>query len=230
MIRKIFGMLLIFIFFIGNNSKASKNIGNTDLFDEILKNTQGKVIEYGVSTSFKIQGDIPESIHEILRNMNVQEIESEFRKNEDYIYIGFLNGSMSGNLTCSRDKNIYSITITSIDKNRTDNLKELKQKISQAVRTGGGALEFYEYLKIGLTGGDIKNINNKICGFLKTKGAVNLKTVKINNGFSTIAYTKAFDQIKNNGEGKFYDFNFAICNYTSGVYLILGTPEITTAY
>jgi len=55
-----------------------------------------------------------------------------------------------------------------------------------------------------------------------------IETVSINNGLSTVAYTKEYDEKVTNN--KLIDFNYAVCNYSSGRYIIIGTPEIITTY
>jgi hypothetical protein len=58
--------------------------------------------------------------------------------------------------------------------------------------------------------------------------ASNIGTVEIDNGYSTVAYTRKYPVMKN--DGKWIDFNYAVCSYSSGNYVIIGTPVIITTY
>jgi hypothetical protein len=75
---------------------------------------------------------------------------------------------------------------------------------------------------------DIYEVNEKIIKLLESHSTKNIETVNINNGLSTVAYTKNYDAMVNNN--KLIDFNYAVCNYSSGSYIIIGTPEIIITY
>lgn len=225
----LFILVFIVVFFISSNIKTIRVSGNVDYFSEILKNTKGKVVEYGVSTSFIASDNFFEKSYGVLKKLDVKENESKLEKNEDNYTIDFESGNISGDFISLQEGDHYVITISLVKKDSSINLNELKHNICKAVGSKNGTLKFYEYLKIALSDGNMKYMNNKICRYLKSNGAVNINTIEINDGFSTIAYTKAFDLFKDN-DNKPYDFNFALCSYSSGEYLILGTPEIIISY
>ena len=75
---------------------------------------------------------------------------------------------------------------------------------------------------------DIHVTNDRIIKVLISHGAKNIDTVSINNGLRTVPYTPKYDEVKINN--KLIDFNYAVCNYSCGRYIIIGTPEIITTY
>ena len=111
----------------------------------------------------------------------------------------------------------------------------LKKDLSNSIGNRGKNIKYFQYLKAKILVSstdsgvsDIYNINKTIINMLKTHGTENIETVSINNGLSTIAYTKKYENKVNNN--KLIDLNYAVCNYSSGRYIIIGTPEIITTY
>jgi hypothetical protein len=89
-------------------------------------------------------------------------------------------------------------------------------------------VKYYFYLKSKVKENNLSLVNDKINKILKNSGAKNIDTVEINKGFSTVAYTKRYETVKNNG--LLMDFNYAVTSYNSGNYIIIGTPTIKETY
>lgn len=201
----------------------------TDLFEEIINKTESNVMEYGVSASF-ITGDIDQkTLEDTLKIMgyynpstmsitikgNVHSI--DFKKGDTYGYIE----------SVKEDKATYT-TLYIKEKNIINNINILKNNVENALKKKYKNVKYFLYLKSELKQSDLTEVNNQIKTILKNNGAKVIDTVKINNGFSTVAYTKKYQAIKNNGY--LIDFNYAVTSYNSGNYIIIGTPIIKETY
>ena len=215
-----------------------------NLFDEILLQTKSKTVEYGLKTSFKAVEKPKEMCNYLIQSLglNNKEIKLNRSEDEDSYCIEFSGANIEGYIEGLKynseglkydDENNITINISKIGKE--NGLVSLKNKVRDSIGNRGKDIKYFQYLKakigdssanIGIE--DIYGINDGIIKLLKLRGAQNIETVSINNGLSTIAYTKKYDEkVINN---KLIDFNYAVCNYSSGRYIIIGTPEIIITY
>ncbi|MBU3127355.1 YwmB family TATA-box binding protein [Clostridium tagluense] len=208
-----------------------------NLFDEILVQTKGKTVEYGLKASFKTGEDPKTVCNYLIKNLQFDnsEIKSNNYENEDSYCIEFSSGSLKGYIEALKhnNENVITISISKID--NQNGLESLKNKISHAIPSRGEDIKYFQYLKAKILESSISEfnedtyaVNKRIIKILKSHGTCNIETVNINNGLSTIAYTKQYGSMVNNN--KLIDFNYAVCNYSSGRYIIIGTPEIITTY
>jgi hypothetical protein len=219
--------LMINLLFI--NSNAYPQDTNIDVFQNVLDKTNSQVEEFGVKTSFEIDGNGEETCVDILKDIGIYEKSSvNVMKNNEMYCLQFNNDDTSGYIESINFDNHNVVTVNISKKNNTNGLKELKKRIEDATKNRSKNMKFFQYVKAKLPYSDISNVNKDVVSILRKDKAENIDTVKINNGYSTVAYTKSYEPIKNNG--KFMDFNFAVCRYSSGNYLIIGTPVITTNY
>lgn len=207
-----------------------------NLFDEILIETKSKTVEFGLKATFKTEEEPKNLCNYLIKNLEFyNEIKLNIYENDDLYGIEFSSENFQGYIETIIYNNEDFITIN-ISKIANENgLESLKNKVSKSIGSRGQSIKYFQYLKakiienVGNTGKDsIYNVNQNIIKILKTHGTENIETVNINNGLSTIAYTKKYSSKVNNN--KLIDFNYAICNYSSGSYIIIGTPEIITTY
>ncbi|MBZ9633008.1 YwmB family TATA-box binding protein [Clostridium sp. FP1] len=208
-----------------------------NLFDEILVQTKSKTVEYGLKASFKTGEDQKTVCNYLIKNLQFDnsEIKSNKYENEDSYCINFSNENIKGYIEALKhnNENVITISISKID--NENGLESLKNKISHAIPSRGENIQYFQYLKAKILESNISElnedtyaVNKRIIKILKSHGTCNIETVNINNGLSTIAYTKQYGSMVNNN--KLIDFNYAVCNYSSGRYIIIGTPEIITTY
>lgn len=222
-------LLLLMINLLFINSSAYSQNNNIDVFENILDKTNSQIEEFGVKISFEIDGNGEEACVNILKNMGIYEKASvNMMKNNEMYCLEFNNNDAAGYIENINFDNHNVITVNISKKNNTNGLKELKKKIEDATKNRSKNKKVFQYVKAKLPYSDILNVNNDVVKILRKAKAENIDTVKINNGYSTVAYTKSYEPMKNNG--KLMDFNFAVCRYSSGNYLIIGTPVITTNY
>lgn len=219
------------------NVRLSSAQEDVNLFDEILLATKSKTVEYGLKTFFKTTEDPKEICDYLIQTLelNNKEIKLNYFENEDSYCIEFSGESVQGYIEALKYNKDDIITINISNTGNENGLVSLKNKVSGSIGRRGKDIKYFQYLKAEMQEcstnegiEDIYNINERIIKILKFHGTENIETVNINNGLSTIAYTKKYnDKVNNN---KLIDFNYAVCNYSSGRYIIIGTPEIITTY
>jgi hypothetical protein len=212
------------------NYKISYAYKDLDLFEKILQKSKGTVVEYGVKTRFKSSIDGQELLNVLTNKINEnKDTKAEVYSDKQNRYISFKSTSIQGDIEIITEKNSSLVTIEIIQKSYKNDLESLTQYVeSIADYVSDEKKVYYKYLKAQISYGNLLEVNNKVTGLLENIGATNINSIEINNGFSTTANTHKYSPKNNNGE--LMDLNFALCNYSSGNYIIIGTPEIITSY
>lgn len=224
--NKIIILIFIFILSLSNLSNLSFAKKNTDIINKIIESANGSTVEYGIRANFEIDENGEKYCLNLLKKLNLSDSVINISKNGKYYSVDFESEAVNGYIEYSDydNHNLVSLKIVRIDnENRLD---ELISTINSAINKKD--IKYFQYLKAKVSEGDTEKLNNEIINKLRTKNTTNISTVKIRNGTSTVAYTKQFIPIKDNG--KLVDLNFAVCSYESGNYLIIGTPIIIEAY
>lgn len=227
-------LCLIILQINGTISSAQEKV---NLFNEILIQTKGEIVEYGLRSSFETAEDPKVVCNYLINNLgfNNKQVKSSDSENGEAYCLEFSRENLKGYIEASKYNNEYVITINVSKIDNENGLESLKNEVSASIGNRGKNIKYFQYLKAKIENSsakagyeDINVLNAKIIQMLKSHGTENIETVSINNGLSTIAYTKKYqDKINNN---KLIDFNYAVCNYSSGRYIIIGTPEIITTY
>ncbi|MBK5240184.1 YwmB family TATA-box binding protein [Clostridium sp.] len=226
-------VLCLIIF--GINVSFSDAQEKINLFDEILLETKGEISEYGLKVKFETR-ELPKEVCNYLfqtLDFDNKEIKSRIFENENFYSVEFSGRNIKGNIQSLKNNNKDVITVNISKVGNKNGLVSLKNKVSVSIGYRGENIKYYQYLKAKI-GEDSENIeeiysvNESIIKILESHGSKNIETVSINSGLSTVAYTKNYDVVVNNN--KLIDFNYAVCNYSSGRYIIIGTPEIITTY
>ncbi|MFU0824856.1 hypothetical protein [Clostridium sp.] len=227
--KKILTLILVTIAIL-LNQKISYAYKNINLFEKMIEASQGEIIENGIRTRFKSNRNGQELAKYFINKINSSyNTKAKSYINKENYYIDFEEESIKGTITitCSKRKNIVTIDIIQkCNNNELDIIKNKVKLISAPVSDGDES--YYEYLRAKLPNKNLKSVNKELISILKKNGAVNISSIELNNGFSNCAYTGKYTPKVNNG--KLMDLNFALSSYTSGKYLIIGTPEIIIAY
>ncbi|MBZ9606405.1 YwmB family TATA-box binding protein [Clostridium estertheticum] len=219
------------------NVKISNAQEVVNLFDEILLQTKSKTVEYGLKTCFKTGEEPKQFCDYLIRSLelNNKKTKLNISESENSYCIEFSDENVEGYIEALKYKSENDITINISKIGNENGLVSLKNKVSTSIGYRGKNIKYFQYLKAKMVESsssvkneDIYGVNNRIIKVLKSHGTYNIETVSINNGLSTIAYTKKYDELVINK--KLIDFNYAVCNYSSGRYIIIGTPEIITTY
>lgn len=206
-------------------SQANEKV---DMFSEIINKTGTQVMEYGVQVSFSTQDSGEEVCKSILNKLGYDEnTKINMEKDDRNYYIEFSNSIVEGYINSINSDNDNIISINIKEYSHENKLTELKAKIDESIECNEEPV-FFEYIKCKAINSNIKELNKQIIDILKFFDTKEIKTVKINNGLSTTAYTNQYNEL--NVGGQFIDFNYALCSYDTGNYMILATPVISITY
>ncbi|EJO5346232.1 YwmB family TATA-box binding protein [Clostridium botulinum] len=219
--------MLAMLFIPKNYSKAKDK---DELFFKIIEKTNSNIVEAGGNVSFATKLTTKDISKEICSNL---QLDKKFNKksvcrNGNY-NIYFYNKQISGNINIKKcnDENIVMIDFKSSILNKK--FIDFKNNIKIYLNSKNKKDYIFEYVKAENNRQNLKKLNDDISLILNKNNAKNIDTIKLDNGYSTTAYTKRYTPIK--VCGKKIDFNYAVCKYNSQkTYLILGTPQISETY
>lgn len=213
------------ILLISDFSLASKG---WDPFNDILQMTNSKTVEYGITATFITDKNGEKVCNDILKKMNFIDVKNKsVLKNEKKYCIEFGKNNTNGYIETMKYENHNVITISLVEKNSNNLLSDMKRDLEKCIDDRSVTVKYYQYLKSEVYD-DVDTTNDKILKVLKNHGASNITTVALKNGYSSTLYTGLYDAMQSNG--KLMDFNYAVCKYNSGNYIIMGTPEILMTY
>lgn len=229
--KKIIIILIIIIINLGyfnkNFSLAKKN---TDLFNGIIDITQATIVENALKANFEIEGDGESYCLDLFKKMQIDNADVNVVRDNNIYSLEFKKNGLNGYIESIDldNHNVVTLNLVIDDDDNENKISELKDLISTAVGKDEKYIQYFQYLKAKLPNDNLEKTNENIVSFLKDQDAINIDTTMISNGYSTVAFTRKYLQMKNNG--KLMDFNFAVCSYSSGNYVIIGTPIIFTTY
>jgi len=212
-----FLMLLMILF-----AFVSAQVKQDQLFDKIVKLAQGNIEEVGINLSFNVDQDEKDVVEKIFSKLGFDNIDNVEKSTDHGNYsISFSGKKINGSIVNIKDTNSNSIVLNISEKSSFNNAKELKDNILKSLNLSNKNVKYSYNIKARILSHNISNINDKLQNFLKDNGSTNINSVKISNGFSTVAYTKQFDSINNGGNT--IDLNYAIVSYSSGNFILTRT-------
>lgn len=212
-------------YFNKNISSAKKDV---DLFNGILSLTGSTTVESGIKASFEINSDGESYCVDLFKKMQINNADVNIVK-DNYTYcLEFRKTGLYGYIEYMNLDNHNVVTLNLVREDNENKITELKDLVSQVTEKENKDIKYFEYLKAKLPDDNLAKVNEDIISFLKDQDVINIYKTNISNGYSTVAYTRKYQQMKNNG--KLMDLNFAVCSYSSGNYVIIGTPIIFTNY
>ncbi|NMM61539.1 hypothetical protein HBE96_02280 [Clostridium sp. P21] len=219
--------LIIGVIFLFSDFSLASN--NSDLFNDILKETNSRTVECGITASFITDENGEKVCNDILKKMGYFDTRyKSMLKNEKIYCIEFGKNNVNGYIETMKYENHNIITINLLEKSNSNLLSNMKSDVQKCIGGKNITIKYFQYLKAQVCNNNIDAINKEVLKILRNHGASNINTVALKNGYSTTAYTGIYNAIQING--KLMDFNYAVCKYQSGNYIILGTPEILTTY
>lgn len=224
--NKITIIVFLFILSISNLSNLFFAKKNIDIFNKIIEISNASTVEYGIRANFEIDENGEKYCLTLLKKLNLSDSNISFSKDGKYYSVDFKSEAVNGYIECSEYDNHNLVSLNIVKTNNENRLDELINTIDSAINKKD--VKYFQYLKAKVTESDTEKLNNEIINMLQAENTSNISTVKLINGTSTVAYTKQFIPIKDNG--KLVDLNFAVCSYGTGNYLIIGTPIIIEAY
>ena len=174
-----------------------------------------------------------------------------YGKSEEDMFSGILNSVnasteeyvVEGRFYSQESKeNIYETITTNIEKAMGQVYQEVNKDLSFKIDYNheeydgrisilspiSSKVEYSLYVKSKILNGTIDETRDVVLKQLYLNKAQNIDEVEISNGYSIISNTNLYDKEIILGEE--IDFNCAIVRYSSGCYLIMGTPVIRITY
>ncbi|HBC96367.1 MAG TPA: hypothetical protein DC034_06185 [Clostridium sp.] len=200
-----------------------------DLFKDILDETHGVPRECNLMVIFSTDKPGEKTVDGIFQKLlKYGDFKGKYLNNNKTYSVEFNGGDISGYIESVQYEGHNIITVNILEKSVNYNLPHLKNTITECLPGGEGKYRYYQYVKARIQSGRTAAVNEKIESVLKCMGTSDIKTVLIDHGYSSTANTHMFDPIQSGGN--LVDFNYSVVKYPSGIYIIMGTPEIMTTY
>lgn len=224
--KHVLAFVIIFIIVFSSISAKGKDI---KIFNDIIQLNNGSIEEVGVRAIFNVENYGKEAMEKVFSDLNINDVESvEFSKDHGNDILIFKGSNISGSIESAKEKSGSTITINIVEKTSTNNIEKIKNNIKNSIKISSKKVQYSYYIKSKMSSSDVSSTNGKIFKYLEDVGTTNLDSIEINNGYSTVGYTNHFDAINN--DGKLIDFNYAVVTYSSGTYILMGTPILIVSY
>ena len=214
-------LVLIIVNVYGVNTNAEIN---KDYLSYALKSGKCTIEKIGLITNYKTNNIGKKECNYWLKSMNLHNKKITTDNNKNYC-INFNDKNLSGYIESAKGTNDYNISIYVKLITSKNKINELKRKVMKPINFKGTC---YIYIKAKSKIKSINEVDNNIKKFFNKNKVKNLKTTKINNILSTTMYTGKYDYIID--DGKKIDLNYAVCKYSDGNYVIIGTPILNINY
>ncbi len=222
-------LILCFLLVVIYNDK-SKASGNIDLIDQIIKTSNSRVVENGIKVEYISYENGEDQWKRVLNNLSLENLEiKSTTSNDEFFYLEFESKDITGYIESRKLNNKNNKIVLNIsEKININDLKNLNNRVKIAIGNNNKESKNYQYVKAELSNNNLYEMNSKLTKELKASGATNIESLSINGGQFTVANTYRYRPTISNG--KLVDLSYALCNYSSGNYIIVGTPEIITSY
>ena len=215
--------LLLLIIYISKVTVSAHSIN--DISSSILKETKGKIIEYGLRYELSISGNPDESCKEIFDLLSTKKEAVVVNNGAEgpKLRLEFHDDKIKGFIGYFQENNKVTVELVG-----EENISSKKNKMDEFLKRKSWKVMRYEYLKAISSEKDILKIKGQVKGILKAFNVDNIASIHIQKGYSITGYTGIGNPIKN-GNG-LVDINCAIRSCESGSYVIIGTPVISISY
>ncbi|MCI6277492.1 MAG: YwmB family TATA-box binding protein [Clostridium sp.] len=202
--RNKFMLITFLIFTLFSTPKSTE-----DFIDGAVKSVDGTVIENG--SRIEITN---------IKNFNVRELDDVLAKHDE------------NKVKISIDEEALElegrVIINTTSKDNSFSIDNLNKDILKEVTREDRNIKVFSYVKAQLREGDVELYKNNLEKYLINTGGKNIKFSSIDSGVTGVALANMdnSEELDNN----LFNINFALVKYTSGTYIIVGTPIITCAY
>lgn len=224
-----FIMLMTFIMCMLLNSVLRGVQASEDIIGELISGTDSHIEEYGITVNFITDMDQEALCRDILKQMDfINPEENKITKNDKMYNVDFQTNSINGYIETTKCDKYNIIILNIVVKNDEYELKNMKNHVENVISSFSKDAKFFEYVKAKSSLDNVENIQHKMNAILQEANARDMQTIKLRNGYSSTANTGRYMPIA--CDGRAMDLNYAVCNYQSGNYVIIGTPQILTSY
>lgn len=202
---------------------------NKDIMQTILLKSKCNVEECGVRACYDSKKNPEQECLMILKRLSFSKgCNVDVDINDEMYCVSFKNDKVDGYIESIEIDGHREIIINISLKDTNNQVDSIHKDINYAISENKNKIKFFDYVKGKIPVKDIKTFSKSLENELKTKGVSNLKTYKVDNGITTTGYCGSFPTLYVDGE--YVDLNYSICTYSSGNYIIIGTPILMTTY
>jgi hypothetical protein len=200
-----------------------------DVFNSIIKNTHSKTVQYGVTAQFNTSDPKEKIVNELFYKLNKdKKLTKDFSSNKENYSLNFKGKSVSGYIESTRYDNYNIVKIDIVKQSNIYAINELNQQMHSILEEFSHHIKYFQYVKVKVLNGSVEETYDKVIKTLNSIGNNGIRTDSLQNGYTSTTCTGQYKRIYSNGEP--VDFNFAVVKYSTGVYIIMGTPEIMETY
>lgn len=229
--KKVFILLILILLMqcIKGSIKSPSHERSVDFVSDIVSTSKCKIVECGVRTLYKTTKSSEDECLSVKNKLLINgEFDISIFKNEGIYCVEFSNDKIDGYIESMTSKDGNSMVINYNKKTASNDVKSIEKNLAYAVNKKASELTFYDYVKGSSSNNNKSSLNKKIIKKLEEKGATNIKTLDIDNGITTTAYTGMYPIYSS--EGQYVDINYSLCSYDSGNYIVVGTPVLVSTY
>lgn len=167
--------------------------------------------ENGVKCSYSINGKAENEINRINLLLLKYKDLNDIKITNNYLEAKTEDEEIS--IYTYNEKFGCKVEIKIVNYEKENNINKLMKELIELQNNNGNDKKYFSYIK-----SRINNIEETLKDVKNNKNLKDVRTININNGYTGIA------KYKNE------KINFAINNYDTGSYLVIGTPIIFTTY
>ena len=206
--------IILFLLIICQNVKAFDD----SIFLQQLITCESSIVESGVKLQYEVANNFIKEKERIEKILNLDK--NIINKNDDKSFLLKWENNEDKYLIKGNKINDNSsfIDIELISTKKTNNVKQLKNKLQKVQNNLTSEEKYFTFLKEKINIG-LQDKKNSIYKLLKSKKIKNIEEIPIHNGITSIVHF--------NDDSK---LNYSLCTYDTGNYLIVGTPIIFITY
>lgn len=205
------------------------SLQKVDLFKDILEKTHSYPEECGGMLVFTTDNCGEKTVEDIFIKLNeYYKLNKKVCKNDEIYSLDFNSSYIEGYVQSVKYEDCNVVTINIIQKSNVCQLKNIKTILNKCIPRKIKKYKYFQYVKARVENGNAEILNEQIKGILTYWHTYNIKTVTLQNGYTSTAYTGRYDSAENGGEK--VDFNYAVMKYSKDTYIIMGTPQIMAVY
>ena len=193
----------------------------TSIYKNIFTNFS-TIEENGVKVQYSTSRSIFEECKKLSTYFDLDFKSEEIKKNDGIYYFSkvIVSGNRQTKVTLENEGQDTIVEIEIVQNTKQIIVDDLKKELAKLVDDTFINIRYFSYVKGKLnTQKQISEIKDYLQEKLKENGATKVNSIPINSGVTGVA--------SNNRD---FQFNYSICEYNSGKYLIIGTPTIFTTY
>lgn len=225
-------LILFMVTIICSNCGISYGFSKVEIFKQLHEIDEFSIEEFAVQGSFYTDGQEKDMFNSIINNIEKEIGKVTLDKKEvNHFNVLFEKGSYEGwiKIFPYKDKNNVILNLSKKGENLDYNyVEKLKDKLEKVLSSINGRVEYSLCVRSKILSNTMEEVKEEVLKEIILNNGKNTEVIPINNGYSIIANLNSKN--KKDIFGKEIDFNCAIVKYSSGCYLIMGTPEITLTY